>query len=340
MKSVGLISGPTGGHLIPAYLVADKIHEKGGRPTLYTPPSDALELLPEFDFPRVDLSVEPWSGQSVLGKLHSLYSIVRQFLSLRKTMGDHDVLVSFGGYPAVPGLTAAWWLGRKVYFQEQNRLPGRTHRLFGGLEEDAFYGFPPAQVVPDDRVRVTGNPIRPAGDPENDWFRNEPLLVVFGGSQGSREVSRYLENCCRRLLDDGWHVYYLRGTFGNDLTGREWARRATFRQDQINRNLNRVLPQATCVWSRAGAGTLSELIHYGVPGLVFPFPHATDDHQTKNANWVSNHGPVTVFEPGTDPSPDVLIAHTKELGTSNGNYSVPWATDRLPQETIAERVLS
>ena len=37
---------------------------------------------------------------------------------------------------------------------------------------------------------------------------------------------------------------------------------------------------------RAGAMTLSELLHYEVPGILIPYPFAADQHQLKNALFI------------------------------------------------------
>lgn len=340
MRSAGLICGPTGGHLLPAYLVGNELQKRDVRPVLYTSDSDATDLLPDLDFPLVELPVRPWSGQSLTGKLSSLLSILRSCLELRSRLREHELLVSFGGYPAVPGLLVAWGLGLDVYFQEQNRLPGRTHRLFGSLSTTTFYGFPPATAGESPPSEVTGNPVRPPSERSDPWFDRDPLLVVFGGSQGSRDVSQHLKGAAESFLRDGWSIYYLTGTFGEDLSAEPWASETAFRQARVDERLHEVLPRASAVWSRAGAGTLSELIHYGLPALVFPFPHSTDDHQLKNARWVAGHGPVSVVGVDEDPSPRTLRERTEKLRDGAGTYSVPWGTDRLPQVTIAERILS
>jgi UDP-N-acetylglucosamine--N-acetylmuramyl-(pentapeptide) pyrophosphoryl-undecaprenol N-acetylglucosamine transferase len=43
---------------------------------------------------------------------------------------------------------------------------------------------------------------------------------------------------------------------------------------------------ANAVICRSGAATIAEQITFEVPGILVPFPAATDDHQTKNALFV------------------------------------------------------
>jgi UDP-N-acetylglucosamine--N-acetylmuramyl-(pentapeptide) pyrophosphoryl-undecaprenol N-acetylglucosamine transferase len=47
---------------------------------------------------------------------------------------------------------------------------------------------------------------------------------------------------------------------------------------------------ADLVIARAGASTVTELAAVGVAALFVPFPHAVDDHQTTNAQFLVNNG--------------------------------------------------
>ncbi|MFB6345831.1 MAG: glycosyltransferase [bacterium] len=340
MVSVGLICGPTGGHIIPAYLVGRELRNQGADTVLYTVDSEALNLLPDTDLSVEELDVKPWSGRSTLGKLQALLSMASEYLHLRTEIADHDVLISFGGYPAVPGLLAAWEKDVTVYFQEQNRVMGRTHRLFQNLSTKTFHGFPPREGYDDPTRVLAGNPVREPGSPNEEWFENSPLLVVVGGSQGSREVSEHLQTSGKQLIEEGWSIYYVTGKFGRDLSGEPWAGTDSFRQVEYDHNLQDVLSRADCVWSRAGAGTLSELISYRTPALVFPFGSSTDNHQRANANWVSARGPVDVVDTNNDPSGEELLRRTESLRQVEEAYSVPWDNKTPPAERIAREILS
>jgi UDP-N-acetylglucosamine--N-acetylmuramyl-(pentapeptide) pyrophosphoryl-undecaprenol N-acetylglucosamine transferase len=52
---------------------------------------------------------------------------------------------------------------------------------------------------------------------------------------------------------------------------------------------------------------VAELAAAGVPGILVPFPHAVDDHQTKNARFLSDAG-AAVLLPQGELAPERLAA--------------------------------
>jgi UDP-N-acetylglucosamine--N-acetylmuramyl-(pentapeptide) pyrophosphoryl-undecaprenol N-acetylglucosamine transferase len=57
-----------------------------------------------------------------------------------------------------------------------------------------------------------------------------------------------------------------------------------------------LLSAADLVVSRAGAGTLAELIRCETPAVLVPFPEAADDHQRANAAYFASQGGGIIVE--------------------------------------------
>ncbi len=58
-----------------------------------------------------------------------------------------------------------------------------------------------------------------------------------------------------------------------------------------------VLSAADLVISRAGAGSIAEVIRCRAPAILIPYPYAADDHQHANARMHEQHGAGMVLEP-------------------------------------------
>lgn len=341
MTTVGLACGPTGGHILPAKLIAESLRTHSVSPILFTGDRPVTRKLLDGRLPLTTVDVKPWAGVGPLSKLRSIGSIGLEYLRLRHRFRELDGLISLGGHSALPCLIGAREQSIPTFVQEQNTVMGRANRLFLNQALEVFQGLPPVsgEEVPA-RGTLTGNPVRPAGTPPDDWFDRDPLLVVVGGSQGSRNLSRILGDTGGELLDRGWSIFHVRGGNGLDLTTRDWGGSGNFRQVEFSRDLNRILPAADCLWSRSGAGTLAEILQYDLPALLFPYPHAADDHQRKNAEWVRSVGPSVIMDEERRQHPSRLLELTDRLADETGGYRVPWDRTELPQDRIARSVVS
>lgn len=338
MTRIALACGHTGGHLIPARLVAQQLHHHDADTVLYSTASPDHWLLQSFPGAFVPTRMEGWSGRGPVGKARSLGLCIRDFVNLKDDVRNCQGVIGFGGYSSIPVLLAGWTAGVPIFLQEQNRIGGKANQLFLHTAQRLFCGFPPINEVLPVPLRVLGNPVRRLDPSQDPWTQSDRLLVVIGGSQGARELSEHLESSAPPLLEDGWKIYYVKGTFGRDYRDLPWAHTDRFRQVNYSEDLPAVLAHARCAWTRAGAGTLSELLYYEVPSVIFPLRGSADNHQLWNARWVSEHGPAVIAGPGIRSRE--LLDLTRELSTRERKYHVPWPLEPPPEQNIVREVLS
>jgi UDP-N-acetylglucosamine--N-acetylmuramyl-(pentapeptide) pyrophosphoryl-undecaprenol N-acetylglucosamine transferase len=74
---------------------------------------------------------------------------------------------------------------------------------------------------------------------------------------------------------------------------------------------------ADLVISRAGAGTIAEQIEYEVPGILVPFPFATDNHQEKNADFMVDTVGGAIKMRESDAAPSQMAKLLAELLADN-----------------------
>ena len=60
--------------------------------------------------------------------------------------------------------------------------------------------------------------------------------------------------------------------------------------------MGEVISAADLVISRAGAGSIAEIIRCRAPVILIPYPYAADDHQRANARMHEQHGAGMVLE--------------------------------------------
>ncbi|OIR18566.1 UDP-N-acetylglucosamine transferase [mine drainage metagenome] len=312
MKNFLLSCGGTGGHLSPGIALAEGLVARGHRVTMLISQKkvDArlIEKYPHLRFLRIPGSGFGWSPAKLVRcaatqtrGFASSWHIVRSLAP--------DCILGFGGFTSAPLALAGVLNGVPVALHEANRVPGRAVRLLSRFATRVF--LPPGVELRTARpsaIRHAGLPVRreivrlptEASRGALGLFPHGKVLAVLGGSQGAAALNQWVRDELNALLADGIQVYCVTG-LGKDVpeTIEQRSRggvpvRAVF--VPFCDRMAELVSAADLVVSRAGAGTIAELVRCGTPGILVPFPHAADDHQRANAAYVEQQGAGVVIE--------------------------------------------
>jgi UDP-N-acetylglucosamine--N-acetylmuramyl-(pentapeptide) pyrophosphoryl-undecaprenol N-acetylglucosamine transferase len=253
------------------------------------------------------------------------------------------VVLGAGGYVGGPMVFAAGLLRIPAAVTEADAHLGLANRLAAPLAKRVFCAFP-IEGLDGEKVKVVGRPI-PARSrpPEREDARRlfelpveGPVVLVFGGSQGSRRLN---EAALDAFATDGPAVLHLAGERDYpELAVRE--RRDEYRLLPFTDEFGAALAAADLVVARAG-GSVWEVAAAGKPALLVPYPHATADHQAKNAGYFARGGgAVVVLERDLDlrRQVDELLAHPGRLESMSAAMlalAKPDAADVVARELIA-----
>jgi len=299
-----LAAGGTGGHLFPAEALASELLSRGNRVHLATDGrADAIGgRLDGVETHRVRAGRFGGGPGQAIRALAELALGAIQARQLLRRLAPAGV-IGFGGYPSVPTMLAAVYLGLPTLVHEQNAVLGRANRLLAPRARRIATGFPEtAGLRFADRVRAvhTGNPVRPAilavgGAGYKAPQLGRPIeLLILGGSQGARVLSEVVPSALGALPEGLREVLRVsQQVRPEDLaTVAEIYRRTGIAAD-LNAFFDDVparLARAHLAICRAGASTVAELATVGRPALLIPYPHATDGHQTANARAFAEAG--------------------------------------------------
>ncbi len=290
-----IAAGGTGGHMFPAQALAEAMLRKGWRVKLST---DARGARYTGGFPHVveieEISSATFARGGKLSKLAVPFKILGGILSMsRRMMRDKpDVVVGFGGYPAIPAVSAAWLLRCPRMIHEQNGVLGRVNKIFAKRVDQVACGTWPTDLPTGVEGVHTGNPVRgavlekagapyiPPGDYPMD-------ILVIGGSQGARILSDVVPEAIAGLPDHiRQHVNVSHQARGEDEDRvRSYYDQAGIRADvqPFFEDVPRRMGEAQLVISRSGASSVADISVIGRPSILIPFAAATGDHQTANA---------------------------------------------------------
>lgn len=302
-----IMAGGTGGHIFPGLAVAAELAARKV-PVIWLGAKGGLELrlVPQHDIPMETLSIGGVRGKGLLTALRTPFRLLGSIVTARSAIRRHRPrsVLSMGGYVAAPGGFAAWLASLPLVVHEQNRIPGVTNKLLARLAQRVLVGF--SDAFPN--AQWVGNPVRAeiaalAPPAERYANREGPLRVlVLGGSQGAASLNTQVPEMLRRRgTRMSIAVRHQCGANHVDKT------RAAYLAAGIEAEVIAFVDDmaAAYAWAdlaicRAGALTLAELAAAGVPALLVPYPHAVDDHQTKNAEAMVAAGAARLIGEGDE----------------------------------------
>lgn len=291
-----VMAGGTGGHVFPALSVAQALRERGVEVSwLGTRRGIESELVPKAEIPLNFIDVEGVRGKGIVGILKApfllliaLWQALNVFRHLRP-----DVVVGFGGFASGPGGVAARLKRKPLVIHEQNAVAGTTNRLLAKIASVVLEAFPCGL----NNARQVGNPVRETiaqmAPPEARFQSREGelRLLVLGGSLGALAINQVLPEALARIPEQQRpQVWHQSGRKHDKTTAADYAANGVeAKVEPFIDDMAAAYAWADLVICRAGALTISELSAAGVASLLVPYPHAIDDHQTHNGEWLVRH---------------------------------------------------
>lgn len=300
-----LAAGGTGGHLIPAFALAEELDRRGHHVSLITDERGAEIPGKPSCLTAHELPAGRLEGKNPVKWVKGVRAIWEGRRMAKRLFDSFDpsAVVGFGGYPALPALLAATSAKIPAIIHEQNAVLGRVNRLLAGRVNAIATSCRQVDrlaVKHQEKVTLVGNPVRTQvlelRDQPFPAFTEEGLLriLVTGGSQGARILSEIvpdglamLQPALRSRLQVTQQcrpedIEAVRSRYaGHDIP----AELATYFEDMAER-----LADAHLFIGRAGASTIAELTAVGRPAILIPLPIATDDHQAANAREIAASG--------------------------------------------------
>lgn len=305
-KTVVLVAGGTGGHVMPALATGQDLDHKGYH-SLYIIDERVQNL-----FNQETCFVLPIKRPH-LKSMTFWYSFLKSFMRVLLYLKRIKPLyvIAFGGYCCLPTMLAAIILRIPLYLHEQNAILGQSHRLFLPFAKKLFLSFETTLNIPErfkKKCHVTGMPVRCSFyAPQKPFCSSDFTLLILGGSQGASVFSHVIPQSLKLLpplLQSKCHVYQqcreeMLDETRSSYTTHHFSGQVTLQP--FFDNIIDYMEKAHLIISRAGASTLAELALLGKKALFIPLSTAIYDHQTLNAQaqcdkdggWIMNEATLT-----------------------------------------------
>ncbi len=333
-RTILIMAAGSGGHIFPGLSIARELQARGWMVHwMGTPRGMENRLVREAGIPMVHVNMSGVRGKGVAAWLVlplriavAVWQATRAIFHIRP-----DVVLSMGGYIALPGgLMAALW-GRPLVVHEPGAVAGLTNRVLARFADRVVIGMQGAfdrpvsqkwanRLPKPRRVEWLGTPVRAdiaaIAVPDARYAAREgPLrLLVVGGSLGAQTMNdlvlaavasmpaserpRIVHQAGEKLYDRLSAAYAAAGVEGEVLP---------FVDDMAAR-------YAWCdvLVCRSGAITVAEIGAAGLAAILFPLPWFVADEQAANAAFLAGEGAGIALKQ-LETSPDQLAVILRGL---------------------------
>ena len=314
-KTLLVMAGGTGGHIMPGLAVAEHLRAQGWQIAwMGNPDGMEAKLTAGRGYEMAWVRFSALRGKGWLRKLLLPFNLLRGFSQawsqLRRVRPD--VVLGMGGYVTFPGGMMASLRGIPLVLHEQNSVAGLANRVLAIVADRILTGFPDVFR----KGAWVGNPVRPEiaalPPPTVRYAQHEgPLhLLVVGGSLGAQALNETLPTALALLAEQERPAVVHQAGEKHLPALKEHYAAAGVRAHCVAfiNDMAGAYDWADLVICRAGALTVAELAAAGVASLLVPFPHAVDDHQTSNARFLGNAGAAILL-----PQDQLTPQHLAEL---------------------------
>ena len=297
-----IAGGGTGGHLFPGIAIAEEFIKRDRRAEIIfigTQKGIESKLLGQVGHELRTIDIEGVKGRGMKALVKGFYQIPQSMWQSRRILKQFrpQIVIGVGGYASGPAVQAAYFMGIPTAIAEQNAMPGITNRILGKFVDKVFVTYAQTEAwFSHSKVMLSGNPVRAAffnvrslAKAEKDFQQ----LLIFGGSQGAMAINKGVVEMLPDLqqMKTPLHVLHQTGTREVEMVRKAYdhygirAEVTPFIVDMAG-----AYAQADLIICRAGATSLAEITAAGKAAILIPFPWATNDHQTKNAQAMADAG--------------------------------------------------
>lgn len=313
----------TGGHLTPAIAVISELKKRGYTNFVWVGhkynqagsniPTAEFNTVSELNIPFYNLKtgklIRDWSTATFLYGIKNLIFVFLGFINAIRIVFKEspDLIMSFGGYLALPIVFAGFLKRTKIITHEQTIVTGLANKLISKFANKILVSWQSSvKYFNQKKVVFTGNPIRSSVFEVNDttlisdFDPTLPTVLIYGGNQGAHEINKRIFEIINELIKDfniihqtgnsnvtkdNEQALHLKSSLSKELNNRYLP------VDYINGNqVGAVMNKADIIVGRSGANTIAEILALGKLSILIPIPQTSHDEQIKNAKYVEEAG--------------------------------------------------
>ena len=337
-NSILIITGGTGGHVIPAVHFFKYVYRENKNVYFLTDirGSKYINGINKNNIYKINSS--HLSGNFFF-KLKGIIKLTQGFLQslIIIIKLKPKIIISFGGYaslmPLICFVLSKFIFKTTLYLHEQNSVIGQTNKLFIKYSNKIFMHFNKNYMEIkkySEKILITGLPQKITSNNlnfENQKHINSLKFLVFAGSQGSIEILTIFKNIIYELKKIP-NLKKIEFIIQCPLQKQKEIKNLLIKNNydyQIKDffvNFENILNITNIALCRSGAGTVNDLINFKIPAIISPLPNAKDNHQYENARILSNAECALIINKDKINIDEIILFIKKVINDKNFNKNL------------------
>ncbi len=317
-----LCGGGTGGHILPIVAIAEKLKkhahfsdkkiellwvgERGGQ---------EKAIAKKYHIPFKSIFCGKIRRYFSLKNVIDIFKFPVGLLEAKRVVKKFkpDVIFGKGGYVSAPVILGARNYKIPIYIHDSDAVPGQANLSLAKYARKIFVTFPESKKYfkheEQNKIIISGLPLREGASFGNkrEGYRvfgleySKPVILVMGGSQGAKKINDVMFNLIPKVVEK-YQIIHFVGKRNVDEISKRIKNLTAFQQKNYHffasiegKNFFNAVAAADLVISRGGANSLFELAAMARPAIIIPYPHASANHQIKNAQFFTNFGAIKVI---------------------------------------------
>jgi len=303
-KNILIITGGTGGHVIPAVNFFNYLKKNDNKVYLLTDYRGS-KYINEVNENRIFKIYSSHFSGNLFFKLKAIIKLIAGFIKslIIFIKLKPKTIISFGSYasstPLVCFLLFKFFFRTSLYIHEQNSVVGKVNKTFIKFSKQIFMNFEKEYL----NIQEYHNKISVVGLPQKinlkylnnkDKNNNHAFnFLVFAGSQGSLDILIIFKEIIKNLkkipnLKDIFFIIQAPLVKHKDIEKLLRNNGYSCKIENFFNNFDAILQQADIALCRSGAGTINDLINHKIPAIICPLTSSKDNHQYENAKILSS----------------------------------------------------
>lgn len=354
----------TGGHFSPAHSVIEELLNEDadvvivGRkyPFEGDKSSNSYEynVSRELNIPFIELKTGRLQRKITQHTVSSVVKTISGLINSFKILNQvkPDVVLTFGGYLALPVALAARIKNIPIVTHEQTQGMGLSNKLISKMASTVCISFESSRSkITNPNIVLTGNPIRKSVFEVKDKIQfpsGFPVIYITGGSTGSHAINKTIHSIVKDLVSK---YVVIHQTGENEYKDYEEAESTKLSLDSklkdryvprkfiFPNEIGYIYKTADIVIGRSGANTVLELIAFNKPSILIPLPHGQHGEQLQNAKLMQDIGlGVTIKQKNLNP--ETLMINIDNMVKNIDKYKVSQSIiDKYVFKDSAKRIV-